>query len=72
MRKKRTDIGNKLLMFSILVLFALFVVPLVSAAPPVPSMYLYPENTIESCGESTTVEVRVNTSDVTTGVQAWI
>jgi hypothetical protein len=69
MRKKQTNIWKRLVLFSILMLFA---VPLVSAAPAAPAMYLNPEHSSVNCGESTTAEVRINTSTDTMVVQADI
>ena len=60
MRNKQTNIWKMLLLFSILMLFA---VPSVLAAPA-PSIYMNPEDSNVNCGESTTVEVRINTSAV--------
>jgi hypothetical protein len=68
MKNKQMNIWKGLLLFSVLMLFA---VPLVSAAPA-PAMYLNPEPSSVNCGESTTVEVRINTSANSMGAYAWI
>ena len=68
MRKKQMDIWKRLVLFSILMLFA---VPIVTAHIA-PAMYLNPEHSSVNCGESTNVEVRINTSTDTKAVQADI
>jgi len=67
MRNKQTNIWKKLLLFSVLMLFA---VPIVSAASA-PSIYMEPKDSNVNCGESATVEVRINTSSTSYGAQAY-
>jgi len=68
MRNKQMNVWKRLLLVSVLMLFA---VPLVSAAPA-PAMYLYPEDGTGTCGESTTVDLKINTSSSSTSAYAWI
>ena len=67
---------NKTVLFSVLAVFALFAViavPSVSATYPANAIYLEPEDSSGLyCENSTLVEVRVNASVVTTGVQTDI
>lgn len=67
MRNKQTNIWKRLLLFSVLLLFA---APIVLAAPA-PSIYMDPKDSNVNCGEGTTVEVRINTSDTSYGAQAY-
>ena len=67
---------NKIVLFSVLAVFALFTViavPSVSATYPANAIYLLPENSNGVyCENNTLVEVWVNASVVTTGVQTSI
>ncbi|MGB3457704.1 MAG: DUF3344 domain-containing protein [Halobacteriota archaeon] len=67
---------NKIVLFSVLTVFALFAViavPSVSATYPANAIYLNPEDSSGLyCENNTLVEVRVNASVVTTGVQTDI
>jgi hypothetical protein len=67
---------NKIVLFSVLAVFALFAViavPSVSATYPANAIYLNPEDSIGwYCENNTLVEVRVNANVVTTSVQTDI
>lgn len=64
----KDNILNKLLVFGILMLFA---IPMVSAEPA-PSIYLVPDNINIGCGESTTAEVWFNTTSNYMSAQTYI
>lgn len=59
---EKEKMENKIVLFSVLAVLALFALPSVSAAPPAAAVYFDPEDSIGKFGDDTHVQVMINAS----------